>query len=77
MIGRFFGTKKRKIDNTIATVGKAQSIVKSSKRIMVLAHELQDEFDLAENEVRLVFLSICQELSRMERTMFHRGADAR
>lgn len=64
-------------DNAIATIAKAKLIAKSQKRILRLAHELQDEYDLTETEVRIVFLHLCEDLAKSKVTEFHRGDDAK
>ncbi len=67
--------KKKKVNNTIATIAKAKLIVKSSRRILALVHDLQNEYDLTETEVRLVFLHICEDLAKDKVTEFHREPD--
>lgn len=77
MLARLWKRKKATIDGTIATIAKAKLIARSQKRILKLAHELQDEYDLTETEIRIVFLHICEDLAKEKVTEFHRGPDER
>lgn len=52
-----------------------EDISEAAGEIRILAHALQRKHDLTETEIRLVFLTICEDLAKNKVTEFHRESD--